>query len=179
VNTANAAAFTVIAQTYEARPSETHVPPSPQASQTPIPTDTALVLPTDTVPPLPTETPTFEPTITVTVTVAAGGDPCNAPLKPGAAGKSTKIKIVNKSNAPVTVSLYLNITPFGECGYRGYNLGKGDTTVVTDVPQGCYSVGAYINDAKKPTKSFGYGCINNPDLWTFEIYRDYVKFIGP
>lgn len=174
-NTAIAAAFTVIAQTHDARPPETLAPPSAVPTQTLLPTDTATAIPTES----PTLTPSLEPSATITLTVAAGGDPCNALLKSGAAGGPTKIKLVNKTNAPVTASIYLNLTSFGECGYRGFNLGNGDAVTITDVPQGCYSVSVYVNDPKKPTKSFGYGCINNPDLWTFEIYRDFVKFIGP
>jgi len=178
-NTSIAAAFTVIALTHQALPSVTMIPPTSQPTDTPIPTYTVYASPTNTPIASPTETQTLEPTATFTITVIVGGDPCNALLKSGAAGKSTKVKIVNKSNAPITASLYLNITPFGECGFRGYDLAKGDAVTVTDVPQGCYSVSALINDPKKPTKSFGYGCINNPDLWTFEVYRDFVKFIGP
>ena len=59
------------------------------------------------------------------------------------------------------------------------NIGKAGSILITDLIQGCYNVSVFVNDPKKPTKSFGYGCINNPDLWTFEIYRDFVKFIGP
>ena len=83
------------------------------------------------------------------------------------------------TKAPITASLYLNMTPFGVCGFRGYNLGKNDSVTITDLPQGCYNVSVLVNDPKKPSKSFGYGCINNADKRTFEINAGSVKFVGP
>jgi len=71
------------------------------------------------------------------------------------------------------------MTPFGVCGFRAYNLRKSGAVTITDLPQGCYNVSVLINDPKKPARSFGYGCINNSDKWTFEIRTGSVKFIGP
>jgi len=168
-NTAVAAAFTVVAETQAAIPTSTPIPPTETPSPTPLPTDTPIPL----------------PTIEITATTASqasgntGGDPCNAPLGATVSGKPTTIKLVNQTKGPIVASLYLNLTPFGECGYRGYNLGKGDSIVINDLPQGCYNVGVFVNDPKNPSKSFGYGCINNSDKWTFEINAESVKFVGP
>jgi hypothetical protein len=110
---------------------------------------------------------------------SGNADPCNAPLPGNVAGRPTKIRLVNKTNGTLVVSLYLNETPFTECGYRGYNLSKNDATTITDLVQGCYNVGVFVTQGNKKTRAFGYGCINNPDIWTFEIYPETVKFIGP
>lgn len=169
-NTAVAAAFTVIAETQAAIPTLTPIPATATSTQTPLPTET----------PFPTETPTAGLDATATVAAASGGntDPCNAPLPSGPLGQPTKIKLENNTGAPITVSIYMNLTPFGQCGYRGYNLGKNDAITITDLPQACYNVGVFVNDPNKPSKAFGYGCINNPDQWTFVINKDSVSLQG-
>jgi len=166
-NTAVAAAFTIVAQTQAAIPTNTAIPPSETPTQTLAPTDTPVLLATLT--------------LAATVPAVQGGgntDPCNAPLKASPDGRPTKIKLVNQSGAPIIASLYLNITPFGECGFRGYNIGKAGAVTITDLVQGCYNVSVLVNDPKKPTKSFGYGCINNTDQWTFIITRDNATLQG-
>lgn len=168
-STVVAAAFTIVAETQAAIPTNTPIPPTDTPTATLQPTDTPILPDTETPAPFPT----------ATAQVSNGGDPCNQPLKASPDGRPTKIKLVNKTKAPITLSLYLNITPFGECGYRGYNLGANDAVTITDLTTGCYNVGVFVNDPNKPSKAFGYGCINNPDLWTFEVYADFVKFIGP
>ena len=175
-HTAEAAAFTMVAQTQAARPTDTPLPP------TQAPTDTAL--PTDTPQPL----PTLDMTVTATGAVAsnatpatnATGDPCNRTLAGSPRGKETVIRIVNTTRVAVTVSLYLSETAaHGECGYRGYELSRNNDVVITDLVQGCYSLLAWSDDPKGKFSSTGGGCINNPDKWTFEISASNIKFVGP
>jgi len=164
-NTAVAAAMTIIAETQAAMPTLTPIP----ATETPLPTDTPIVVATET----------LAPEATATTASASGNtDPCNAPLPPGLLGEPTKIKLENNTGAPVTVSIYMNLTPFGQCGFRGYNIGKGGATTITDMPQACYNVSVFVNNPQKPSKAFGYGCINNPDQWTFVIEKEAVSLQG-
>jgi hypothetical protein len=164
-NTAMVAALTILAETQAAIPTNTLVPPTETPTETPLPTETPVILPSLEASP--------------TATQAAGsGDPCNAPLQSISGGNPAKIKIENDSGAPITLSLYLNKTPFGDCGYRGYSIGKAGSILITDLIQGCYNVSVFVNDPKKPTKSFGYGCINNPDKWTFFVTRESVTLQG-
>ena len=167
-NTAVAAALTIIAETQAAIPTSTPLP-----TETPTETPTQTLQPTET--PAVTETPTA-----IALATSAGGntDPCNAPLAAGPLGRPTKIKLDNDTGAPITVSVYMNLTPFGQCGFRGYNISKKGSTLITDLPQACYNISVLVNDPDKPTKSFGYGCINNPDQWTFVITRDNVSLQG-
>jgi len=167
-NTAVAAAFTIVAQTQAAIPTATSIPPTETPTQTPLPTDT------------PALAPTLEAISTATVSASSGGngDPCNKVLQAVSGGRPAKIKLENNTGSPITVSLYLNQTPFGDCGFRGYTLGKGGSTLITDLVIGCYNVSVLVNDSKKPTKSFGYGCVNNPDKWTFQISRVSVVLVG-
>lgn len=168
-NTAISGAFTLVAQTEAAIPTATPLPPTSTPTQTPLPTNTPLAL------------PTLDVTLTPTIASQGGGnsDPCNVPLTGSVAGRPTMIRLVNVTKAPVLASIYLNLTSFGSCGYRGYNLSAGDSVTITDLPQGCYNVSVFVNDPKKPSRAFGYGCINNSDKWTFEIRTDSVKFTGP
>jgi len=170
--TAVAAAFTIVAETQAAIPTNTPLPPTEPPTSTPLPTDTPIPSPTID-PLLPTAT------LIPTQTAVGGGDPCNAPLGGNVSGKETKIQLLNNTKADLVVSLYLNKTDFGECGYRGYNLGPKDSTVITDLPQGCYNVSVFVNDPKKPSKAFGYGCINNVDKWVFQIYAEQVVLNAP
>ena len=170
-STAVAAALTIVAETQAAIPTNTPLPPTETASPTPLPTETPIPLPTiDPLVPTATSVPTQQ---------ASGGDPCNAPLPGNVSGRDTKIQLVNNTKGDLVVSLYLNITPFGECGFRGYNIAPKDSITITDLPQGCYNVSVFVNDPKKPSKAFGYGCINNPDKWTFQIYEDKVVLNAP
>ena len=171
-STAVAAALTIVAETQAAIPTNTPLPP------TDVPTST--LLPTDTPIPSPTIDPNLPTATSIpTQTAVGGGDPCNAPLPGSISGKDTTIRLVNNTKGDLIVSLYLNITPFGECGYRGYNIGPQDSTLVTDLPQGCYNVSVFVNGPKNNTKAFGYGCINNPDKWTFFIDAEKVVLTPP
>lgn len=171
-STAVAAAFTIVAETQAAIPTNTPVPPTNTPEPSPTPTVTIAA------------SPTLEALVVPTFTAApasntTGGDPCNQPLRSSVTGSPTKIRLVNQTKGSLVVSLYLNLTPFGECGYRGYNLAKGDTITITDLVTGCYNVSVFVTEPNKNSKAFGYGCINNTDLWTFEINAEDVKFVGP
>jgi len=162
-NTAVAAAFTIVAETQVAIPTATP-PPTETPTQTPLPTITPL--------------PTLA--VTLTNTPLAGASYCDTRILGSPRGRETRILVVNTTRAPVTVSLFLNETAdHNECGWRTYNLSSRGSVTITDLVQGCYNVGAFVNDPRQPSRAFGYGCINNPDKWTFEIYAETIKFIGP
>jgi hypothetical protein len=139
-------------------------------TQTPIPTETQPVE-------LATATPSPEATAVATST-NGNANPCNKLLQNISGGKPAKIKIENNSGSPITVSLFLNTTPFGDCGYRGYTLGKYGSILITDLIQACYNINVLIDNPKKQIKAFGYGCINNPDKWTFIVSKDSVSLQG-
>lgn len=166
-STAVSAAFTIVAQTQAAIPTATPLPPTETPTQTPPPTNTPAPL----------------PTLAVTLTntpASSGGDPCANRVLGKPLGKETRILIDNTTKYPVQISLYLNETDsHNECGYRGYNLAKNGSVLITDLVYGCYNIWAWSTDPKNSFQSAGYGCINNPDKWTFEINESFVKFIGP
>jgi hypothetical protein len=168
--TAVAAAFTIVAETQAAIPTNTPVPPTNTPEPTPLPTDTPV--------PPPTLDPALVPTFTP-LPPTAGGDPCNKALGGSVSGSQTKIRLTNETKGSLVISLYLNLTPFGECGYRGYNLEKGGSITITDLVTGCYNVSVFVTEPNKNSKSFGYGCINNPDLWEFKIYAENTVLLSP
>jgi hypothetical protein len=175
-NTAAAAAFTMVAQTQAAVPTETPLPPTEAPTQTSLPTETLLPSPTAL-------DIALSPTTAPTTSVGQGNatvDPCSTRTLSAPRGRETVIRIVNTTKVPVTLSLYLNETEaHGECGYRGYTLAKNNDVVITDLVQGCYSIWAWSDDPRGKFNSSGGGCINNPDKWTFEISESMVKFVGP
>jgi hypothetical protein len=173
--TAFAAAWTMVAETQAAMPTATPIPPT----ETPLPTS----LPTNTFAPLiqPTQPFLVPPTVTP-VAQATVADICSdlRHIIPGdSAGPKTTIKIVNENNSAATVSIYLNKTVFGECGYRSYSLSKNGSTVQT-LPQGCYSAWAWSQDSKNTFNAAGYGlCVNNSDKWTMVIRGERIIMLPP
>ena len=170
--TAQAAAFTMIAQTQEAMPTATPLPPTEAPSLTPLPTDTPLAL------------PTLEATSTSSGVNAVQGnatvDPCSTRLLSSPKGKATTIRILNSTKVPVKVSIYLNEAGGqGACGWGYVELAKNNDVVITSWVQGCYNLWAWSDDPKGKFNSSGFGCINNPDKWTFEVTTATIKFTGP
>jgi hypothetical protein len=169
--TAVAAAFTVVAQTQEAIPTATPLPPTETASPTPLPTNTSASL------------PTLEATLTPAAAAGAATPYfCDTRvLSWSPKGRSTVIRIVNTTKTPVSVSIYLNETQdHNECGYRSYNLSKNNDVVISDLVQGCYNLWAWSTDPKNSFRVASVtSCINNPDKWTFEISETNLKFVGP
>lgn len=160
-STAVAAAFTIVAETQAAIPTNT-VPPT----NTPVPT----MLPTDTpVPPSPTLSavdisPTVAPTFTPVA--AATTDPCNKPLTSWQ-GPSANFSLLyeytpQSKDDQVVVSMWV-MTDLGECGFL-YDLSTG--------PVGQYSVLAFVN-GQKNFKSFGSFRITEAH-WDIAIRNDSV-----
>jgi hypothetical protein len=170
-HTAEAAAFTMVAETLAAAPTATPLPPTATQTQTAAPTDTPLPL------------PSLEVTLTATtvpVSNNTGGDPCATRVLSPQQGRETVIRVVNTTRVAITVSMYLNETAaHGECGYRGFTLSKNNDIVFTDLVQGCYNLWAWSDDPNGRFSSSGGGCINNPDKWTFEVSAGQIKFVGP
>ena len=167
-----AAANTMVALTQAAIPTATPIPPTPLPSPTLLPSPTPL--------PLPTLSIGASPTIPASSSSNTSGDPCNASLPPDPDGPKAKaVVIVNKSGAQTNGSIYLSKTDFGQCGYRGFSLDKGGSQSYTDLPLGCYSLFAWINDPKKPTMVSGGACITGPDKTTFTITTTTVTAKGP
>lgn len=170
VNTVSTTPSIVVTNTQADIPTATTIP----ATQTQVPTATQPAG-------LATEMPSLETTVTTAVATSStpgNTNPCNKRLQTISGGKLAKIKIENNSGSPITVSLFLNQTPFGDCGYRGYALGKFDSILITDLIQGCYNISVLIDNPKKQIKAFDYGCINNPDKWTFIVSKDSVMLQG-
>jgi hypothetical protein len=157
-------------------------------------TQTAAAIPTatPTEPPSPTPLPppaTFTPLAPPTLDIAllpsptstSSGDECWKPLVVSSNAKMTRLRLQNETKGPVILTIYLHKTPFGDCGYTGYNIGKGERVFI-DYPQGCYDFSAFLNDPKNPGKSFGGGagtCANNSDLWVVKIGKDIINLVSP
>ena len=167
-NTAVAAAFTVVAETQSAVPTTTLSPPTATA----------------TLPPIPTLEPTFTPNpdansfTSTPVEIPSPVDPCvNKVLPASLPGQTIKIRIDNPTKATIMVSVNLQPTvPQGVCGYRGYSLSAGESLVITDLVEGCYSLWAWNPDPKDYFMvTNGTSCLNNSKSWTFDVSTSSIK----
>ena len=163
---------TVIAETFTAPATFTLIPPTETSTLIPTATDVPAVVATETSAP--------EAIVTPIPVVSVGGNsyPCNLPLNYISGGSPTKIKIQNDSRSRITVRLTRNKTPFGDCGYRDYTIGKVGSLLITDLVQGCYNITVLVNDPSNQTTLTGYGCINNSEKWTFVVKKDSVGLQG-
>jgi hypothetical protein len=169
-STAIAAAVTSLAETQAAIPTATFPPP----------TDTA----TATLAPIPTSGPTFTPLpggilFTPTPDINSGAaDPCiNNVLPASLPGQKIKIRIDNPTKATIMVSVNLQQSgPQTPCGYRGYTLTSGQSLVINDLVEGCYTLWAWNPDPKDYfIVTNGTSCLNNSNSWTFDITTDSIK----
>ena len=162
-STAVAAASTLMAETQAAIPTATL--PSPTATITNTPAFTA------TLPSLPTLGATF-------TSIPAAQDPCiNKVLPDSLPGQTIKIRIDNPTKATINVSVYLQSgNPQGVCGYRGYTLTAGQSLVINDLVEGCYSIWAWNPDPKDYFMvTNGTSCLNNSNSWTFDITTSSIQ----
>ena len=178
-HTAEAAAFTMVAQTQESQPSATPLPPT----STPIPTIVATNTPLPTLTPgglgtaLPTAagiTPAANiPTFTAQASSGSSGsgqDPCNQPLTEWE-GPTANFNIVNetKPQGTIVLSMYV-VTELGQCGYLAI---FGDSF---SGPIGQYSAGAFVT-GKQNLKVFGAFRIT-PGNWKITIRNENIVARG-
>ena len=159
--TAISAASTIVAETQAAIPTATSFPPTATLTNTPVPTNTFIPLPT--LGAGLTQNPSGN---------SDSGDPCINQVLPGKlTGNPIKIRIDNPTNATINLTVYLQSgNPQGVCGYRGYALTAGQSLVITDLVEGCYTLWAWNPD---PNEYFmvtnGTSCLNTSSNWTFDI----------
>jgi hypothetical protein len=171
-HTAEAGAFTMVAQTQAAIPTATSIPPT----ETPLPT----ALPTDTPPPLPTSAiqgalPTGIPTFTqqspnTSTNTDNTQDICNQPLTAWQ-GPTANFTISNmtKPAGTIVLSMYV-VTTLGQCGYL---IITGDSF---SGPIGQYSAGAFIT-GKQNFKAFGGFNITEGN-WKIVVKNDSITALG-
>lgn len=158
-HTAEAAAFTMIAQTEEAVPTATLVPPT----ETPTPTLTPITSPTSDV----------IPTATRSQSSGSTQDDCNKALTAWD-GPTAKLNLANetKPKGTVTLSLYV-VTELGECGYLSQQF---ESSGSLSGPVGQYSAGAFV-DGKKDFKVFG-GFRITQGSWTIVVRNESIVAQG-
>lgn len=106
------------------------------------------------------------------------GDPCINQLLPASlTGQPIKIRIDNPTKAAIMVSFNLQQSgPQGLCGYRAYSLTAGQSLVINNLVEGCYSVWAWNPDPKNYFMvTNGTSCLNGSSNWTFDISPNGIK----
>jgi len=168
--TAEAAAFTMVAETQAAMPTNTVIPPTATESPTAIPTLTSIASPTLEAASLvvtPSEIPTLAPLPTATNSIASTFADCQKTLT------SWNVPTVNftvmnetKPQGKVVLSLWV-LTELGECGYLA-DQSQG--------PVGNYSAAAFV-DGKQSFKVFGGFTIKEGN-WDIIIRNDAIVAQG-
>ena len=173
-HTAEAAAFTMVAQTQAAIPTATSLPPTVAPTLTPLPTLTPITSPTldgqNSTPIGLTVTPQANiPTFTPQAS-GSGVDPCNQALT-GWDGPSANLNVVNETRprGAIILSLYV-VTDLGQCGYL-YVTGESITG-----PVGQYSAGAFV-EGPKNLKVFG-GFRITEGSWDIVVRNDNIVALG-
>jgi hypothetical protein len=171
-HTAEAGAFTMVAQTQAAIPTATSAPPTETALPTALPTDTPPPLPTSaTQGVLPTGIPTFTSQSPNTSTNTDNNqDVCNQPLTAWQ-GPTANFTISNltKPAGTIVLSMYV-VTTLGQCGYL---IITGDSF---SGPIGQYSAGAFIT-GKQNFKAFGGFNITEGN-WKIVVKNDNITALG-
>lgn len=136
-NTAVSSAFTMVAQTQAAIPTNTPIPPTETPSPTPLPTFT-----------VPAPATLEQLLVPPTATQAAQSGTCNEVLNVAEAGALKRVRLENNSTGEARTGLTLT-TPnaFGQCGYLIFNnvIKKGGTIIVS-IPVGTWYVFAWITN---------------------------------
>jgi len=171
-HTAEAGAFTMVAQTQAANPTATSVPATETLLPTALPTDTPPTLPTSaTQGVLPTGIPTFTPqSPNASTNTDNNQDVCNQPLTAWQ-GPTANFTISNLSKPAGTIvlSMYV-VTSLGQCGYL---IITGDSF---SGPIGQYSAGAFIT-GKQNFKAFGGFNITEGN-WKIVVKNDSITALG-
>jgi hypothetical protein len=180
--TAQAAAFTMVAETQQAMPSPTPVPPT--ATNTSAPTNTPPPLPTLGTPGtqvaqgtpgtgalLPTALPALPQAATQSSSGSSGNqDICNQPLTSWQ-GPTANFSIANQTQPAGTIILSMFVqTDFNQCGYL---IITGDSF---SGPIGNYSAGAFIT-GRQNLKAFGSFRITEGN-WSIIVRNDSILAKG-
>ena len=178
-HTAEAAAFTMVAETQASVPTATPIPPTETASPTLPPSSTPLPLPTSGTPGLlpTTGAPTSVtqqalPTQAPPTSSSGGGstqDVCNQALTSWQ-GPTANFSIANQTQPQGTIvlSMYV-VTDLGQCGY----LITGDSF---SGPIGSYSAAAFIT-GRQNFKAFGSFRITEGN-WSIVVKNDSIEARG-
>jgi hypothetical protein len=167
-SSAAAVAFTIVAETQAAIPTATLPRPTETPTNTPAPTVTFL--------PLPSSAVTLTP---VPNANSGGGDPCiNKVLPAVLQGETVKIRINNSTKAALAISIYLSQTvPQIVCGYRTYTIEPGQSLILNDLVEGCYTLWAWNPDPQAYfiVTNGASSCIDNSETWVFDISTSSIK----
>ena len=152
-DTAVALALTEIALTPSAMPTDTPVLPTPIPA-TPI-TEVATLV---TLPTVALETPIIAP---ITNSNASPTPDCYQPPPAKLLGTTVQIKLVNKSDGPVNLSMGMyEPNDQGECFTFSFGISENGSEVVT-LLSGCYWGAGYQNGSKPSTPRVDYICFTD------------------
>ena len=165
-HTAEAAAFTMVAQTEEAIPTETLVPSTETPSPTPVPTLTPIPSPTSGVSATQTQT-------AVSQSSGSTQDNCNKALTAWE-GPTAKLNLANETKPKGLVTLSLSVTTeLGECGYLSQQF---ESSGSLSGPVGQYSAFAFVDGQRNFQVSGGFRI--SQGSWTIVVKNESIVAQG-
>lgn len=148
-NTALAVALTNIGMTQSAMPTNTSVPPTSA-----LPTETATLI---TLPTVALQSPTSAPIANAN---ASPTPDCYQPAPAELAGTKVNIRLVNKSDGPVNLSMGMyEPNDRGECFTFAFFIAEKVSEQVT-ILSGCYWIAGYQNGPNPSTPRRDYICLD-------------------
>lgn len=166
-----AAAATLTAQA----PTATPVTPSPTPlPPTPIPVIVTEVIPTQ--PPVVAQPQPIQPAVIVpsAATEEKKEQDCgNSYISAGTEGPRAPVSIINKKGASITLSYYLEPSPYGQCGSGSLNFSGEAKTL--NLPVGCYFLYAWVTHEGKDQSFSGYSCVPKEGSATWLIFPDRME----
>ena len=165
-HTAEAAAFTMVAQTEEAIPTETLVPSTDTPSPTPVLTLTPIPSPTSGVSATQTQT-------AVSQSSGSTQDNCNKALTAWE-GPTAKLNLANETKPKGLVTLSLSVTTeLGECGYLSQQF---ESSGSLSGPVGQYSAFAFVDGQRNFQVSGGFRI--SQGSWTIVVKNESIVAQG-
>jgi hypothetical protein len=168
--TAISAAFTMVAQTQAAIPTNTPLPPTETPSPTPLPTFTAL----------PSPTLDFALLPTATQAASSGGGTCAGIINLGEAGPQSRVRFENDSGGTVGLSIFMYAPNlFGQCGSlpsNPYTIAKNGNVIVS-LPKGSYYAYGWItygNDSPSSAEGYFINKVGDDHLFPVRITKDRI-----
>ena len=143
---------------------------------TPTPSQVATLVPDSTVSPMPTLAVLSLP---ATAAPSSTNDACSGNIFVKKEDILAKFMVSNKTNQQVTVSFQLKETSSGDCGFWSTQVRPNLSTLVTNLPLGCYNVFAF-NQSGKPDFLNDYSGLctgNNVQKITIDVTVNMIEVI--
>ena len=126
---------------------------------TPTTSKIAIPIPNSTVSPMPVRAVLSLP---ATAVPSSTSDACSGNIPINKGDTLARFLVNNKTNQQIVVSFQLKKDSSGDCGYWSMQAHANSSTLVTNLPQGCYNIFAFNQNGKPDFQNAYFGlCTGN------------------